>query len=130
VEHLAIVNERIARLLVKGIDEARASGLGPETSTDPILPTLNLGRALDRTKRFTAPDFVRPTGLNGDAAWAALEGATLKVRAAVAAGDGLALEKVGWPHPVFGQLSLYEWIGSVGAHEARHAAQIREMAGV
>ena len=33
VEHLAIVNERIAQRLSKGIDEARASGLGPETST-------------------------------------------------------------------------------------------------
>ena len=130
VEHLAIVNERIARRLSRGIDEARASGLGPETSTDPILPTLHLERALDRSKRFTAPDVLKPSGLDGDAAWAALERATKQVRAAVAAGDGLALEKAGWPHPVFGQLSLYEWIGFVGAHEARHAAQIREIAGV
>jgi DinB superfamily len=130
VEHLAMVGERIAQRLAKGIDEARASGIGPETSTDPILPTLNLERALDRSKRFTAPDFLKPTGLDGDAAWAALERATVHVRAAVAAGDGLALEKAGWPHPVFGQLSLYEWIGFVGAHEARHAAQMREMAGV
>jgi hypothetical protein len=130
VEHLAIVGERIAQRLSKGIDEARANGLGPETSTEPILPTLNLERALDRSKRFTAPDVLKPTGLSGDAAWAALEGATVKVRAAVATGDGLALEQVGWPHPVFGQLSLYEWIGFVGAHEARHAAQMREMAGV
>ena len=130
VEHLAMVGERIAQRLAKGIDEARANGIGPETSTDPILPTLNLDRALDRSKRFTAPDFLKPTGLDGDAAWAALERATVHVRAAVVAGDGLALEKAGWPHPVFGQLSLYEWIGFVGAHEARHAAQMREMAGV
>jgi hypothetical protein len=25
-------------------------------------------------------------------------------------------------------LSLYEWVGFVGAHEARHAEQIREIA--
>jgi hypothetical protein len=130
VEHLAIVGERIAQRLSKGISEARANGLGPETSADPILPALNLERTLDRSRRFTAPDVLKPRGLDGDAAWAALERATVQVRAAVAAGDGLALEKVTQPHPAFGPLSLYEWIGFVGAHEARHAAQMREMAGV
>jgi hypothetical protein len=129
VEHLAIVGERIAQRLSKGISEARANGLGLETSTDPILPTLNIARTLDRSTRFTAPGVLTPTGLDGDAAWAALERATVQVRAAVAAGDGLALEKAGWPHPVFGPLSLYEWIAFIGAHEARHAAQMRETAG-
>jgi hypothetical protein len=129
VEHLAIVGERIALRLSKGINEARANGLGPDTSTAPILPMLNLGRTLDRSRRFTAPEVLKPTGLGGDAAWAALERATVQVRAAVAAGDGLALETVTQPHPAFGPLSLYEWIAFVGAHEARHAAQIREMAG-
>ena len=130
VEHLAIVNERIAQRMLKGIDQARADGLGPETSTEPILPTLNLARVFDRSRPVTAPDVLKPTGLDSDGAWAALERSTLQVRAAVAAGDGLALESVMQPHPLFGPLSLYEWIAFIGAHEARHAAQIRETVGV
>jgi hypothetical protein len=130
VEHLAIVGERVGQRLSKAIGEARASGVGAETSVDAILPTLNLQRFLDRSRRLTAPDIVKPSGLDGDAAWAALARATLQVRAAVAAGDGLALDTLSLPHPLFGPLTLYEWIGFIGAHEARHAAQMREMAGV
>jgi hypothetical protein len=35
---------------------------------------------------------------------------------------------VSWPHPRFGPLTGYQWIAFSGAHEARHAAQIREIA--
>jgi hypothetical protein len=31
------------------------------------------------------------------------------------------------PHPVFGPLDGYAWFGFIGAHEARHAAQIAAM---
>jgi hypothetical protein len=32
------------------------------------------------------------------------------------------------PHPALGDQNLYQWIAFVGAHESRHAAQIREIA--
>jgi hypothetical protein len=32
------------------------------------------------------------------------------------------------PHPVFGPMNLHGWIEFVAGHEARHAAQIREVA--
>jgi hypothetical protein len=73
-----------------------------------------------------APGVLEPTGLDADAAWAALERATMEVRASIAEGDGLALSTITHPHPLFGPLTLYDWIAFVGAHEARHAAQIRE----
>lgn len=63
------------------------------------------------------------------AAWPLLEAARADLRAAVASADGLALEAVRAPHPVFGDLNLYQWIVFVAAHEERHAGQIREMAG-
>ena len=126
IEHLAIVDGGIARLISKKVAEARASGLGPETSTDPVLPTLAVARVVDRSNRFAAPDAVQPKGLDADAAWEALERATVAVRAAVAEGDGLALDSITHPHPRSGLQSLYYWIAFVGAHEARHAEQIRE----
>lgn len=49
------------------------------------------------------------------------------VREALRAGDGLALGTRFLPHRVFGQMPLYYFFAFVGAHEARHAAQIREI---
>src|SRR5262245_5995616 len=91
IEHLAIVNRRIARLLSTKIGDARAAGLGPETSTGPLLPAIDVTRLIDRSIRFTAPETVRPTGLDAGAAWDALDRSTAALRDAVAAGDGLAL---------------------------------------
>src|SRR5262245_41713715 len=72
VEHLSIVEARIARLLSERIEEARA-GLSAETSTEPILPTIDYQRMYDRSTRVKAPETAIPTGLDATTAWAALE---------------------------------------------------------
>ena len=128
IEHLAIVSGRVAKLINVRVAEARASGLALETCTDPILPTLDLGRVLDRSMRVEAPPMIHPTGLSADAAWASLQAATVPFREAVMNADGLALANITHPHPLFGPLTMYEWIAFVGGHEARHAAQIVELA--
>ena len=127
VEHLAIIEQRLAGLLSAKIAAARAEGLAPESSTDPILPTIDTAKVLDRSTRVTAPPTGRPTGLPADAAWAALERAGAAVRDALVSGDGLALDTVLHPHPLFGPLSAYYWFGFLAAHEGRHAAQLREI---
>ena len=125
VEHLAIVEARIATLLSERIEEARA-GLSAETNTDPILPTIDYKRMYDRSNRVKAPEFVLPTGLDPASAWSALENAGSMMRAMLVANDGLALSSVTHPHPRFGVLSVYQWVAFLGAHEVRHAEQIRE----
>jgi DinB family protein len=129
IEHLAIVGARIAQMLASEITAMRAQGAGAETSTDPILPTMDLARVQNRSRPVTAPDRLQPTNLGAEAAWEALEHAGAALRAAALAGDGLALGLVMYPHPILGPISLYEWIAFVGAHEARHAAQIEEITG-
>jgi len=62
-----------------------------------------------------------------ESAWEALESATESLHKMVVSGDGLALDAVSHPHPALGPMSIYQWIAFVGAHEARHAAQIREI---
>jgi hypothetical protein len=125
VEHLAIVGHLVANRLTANVASANP---GPETSTDPILPQLNVSMVLDRGTKLNAPDLILPTGLSAYAAWAAVERAGIALRDAVVAADGLALGGVSWPHPRFGPLTAYQWIALNGAHEARHAAQIREIA--
>jgi hypothetical protein len=125
VEHLAIVEARVAKLLTQRIDEARA-GLPPAAPGGAILPTINYQRMYDRSTRVKASDISNPTGLDSAAAWAALESAGSMLRAMLAANDGVDLSSVKHPHPRFGELSVYEWTAFLGAHEVRHADQIRE----
>jgi len=125
VEHLAIVENRIAGILSARIEEAR-SGLSAETGTAPVLPTIDYKRMYDRSTRVKAPETAIPTGLDSASAWSALENAGSKMRDMLRANDGVALSSVTHPHPRFGVLSVYQWIAFLGAHEVRHAAQIRE----
>ena len=127
VEHLAILQPRLAGILSTRIAEARAAGAGPETSFEPLLPTFDLDRVVDRTTRATAPETGQPKGLTASDAWEALERGTPLIREALVAGSDLALNEIMHPHPRFGPMSVYQWVAFAGAHEARHAAQIREL---
>jgi hypothetical protein len=127
VEHLAIVEMRIADRLSALLATSRDQ-LGPESDASPILPTLDLTPVTDRSRRIVAANPVHPTGLPADAAWRALDDAGQRLRTVVASCDGLAIGGLTMPHPVFGPASLHFWFAFVGAHEARHAAQIRNVA--
>jgi hypothetical protein len=124
VEHLAIVEGRMAGILSSRIREERESGLTGESSSEPL--SLEMPRISDRTTRVQAPDFAVPTGLEAAAAWTQLEVATAALRAMILSGDGLSLDKVIHPHSRLGPMSVYQWVAFLAAHESRHAAQIRE----
>lgn len=129
LEHLSIVENGAGRIIARRIAEAKASGLGPETGDTSIIPTLDRPRLIDRKTRIVSPQVVHPAGgADVEATWAALVEARERLKAAVVTGDGLALGRVSHPHPAFGELTIYQWIEFMGAHEARHAAQMREVA--
>ena len=128
LDHLRIVEGRIAGLIASKVAEARAQNVAEETDASPILPGFSIDRVLDRGTRLRAPTPLTPTApTNLDEALAALDATRAKFRDAVLAGDGLALGTLSYPHLYFGDLNLYEWIAFTGAHEARHADQIREV---
>jgi hypothetical protein len=127
VEHLAIVESRMAGILSGRIGEEREAGLSGETSSEPL--RLEMSRISDRSTKVQAPDFAIPTGLEAAAAWTQLEVATAALRAMVLSGDGLSLGNVIHPHSRLGPMSVYQWIVFLAAHESRHAEQIREMSG-
>lgn len=60
LEHLAIVESRIASLIRKMTTEARAAGVRAETETSSILPSLDLVRFLDRGRKLDAPKSTQP----------------------------------------------------------------------
>jgi hypothetical protein len=129
LQHLGIIEKRIATGMTKWIADARAGGLGPEIETSSILNSLPLQLIADRSQRRNAPEEVRPRGdIDAASAWTALEQTRAALRAAILAGDGLALSKVVQPHLVLGPINLYQWVLFVGSHETRHTGQIREIA--
>jgi hypothetical protein len=131
LDHLAITERRVARILTTKIAEARMAGLAPEEDPSPIPASTRLAMILGRQQRVSAPDvFVPRRGVTIDDAWAELRRTREALRLAALTGDGLALGTLTHPHPFAGPFNLYQWIAFVGVHEGRHAAQIREIAGV
>jgi hypothetical protein len=129
LEHLALVEGRITHLLATKLDAARVAGLGPDAETSPVVPTVDLGRIADRERPVTAGDAVQPrAGLDAGEALESLTRQRDALRQVVLAHDGLALTEVIAPNPVLGPLNAYQWVVFTGSHEARHAAQIREIA--
>lgn len=127
LEHLSLVERRIAGLLAELLSAARAGGMGPERETSPVVGTFDLARALDRGRPVAATGAALPrVGLDAAGAWTALEESRAALREVVLAGDGLALGEVSHPNPAFGPLNFYHWVVFVGGHESRHAAQIRD----
>lgn len=129
LQHLAIIEKRIAVGMTKWIADARGSGLGPEIETSSILNSLPLQLIADRSQPRNAPEEVRPSGdIDAASAWAGLEQTRAALRAAILGADGLALSEVVQPHPVLGPINLYQWVLFVGSHEVRHTSQVREIA--
>ena len=129
--HLAVVEGRVTNLLRTGIESARAAGLAAERESGAVVPTLDIARILDRSRPITASAGAQPpAGIHAETAWAGLQARRAALREVVISADGLALEEVTAPNPVLGTLNAYQWIVFIGAHEARHTAQIREIAAV
>jgi hypothetical protein len=129
LDHLTLIDRRVGLGVKKWIADARLGGLGEETETASVLSTLPVSLIADRSSRRNAPDEVRPqTGIDARTAWVALEQAREKLRSAFLTGDGLALAEVIQIHPVLGPINIYQWMLFVGGHEARHTAQVREIA--
>ena len=129
LDHLTIVDKRVAAGVGKWIADARATGLGQETETTSVAATIPNEKIVDRSRKVQAPEEIRPrTDVDAETAWSELEQARAKLRAAFLTGDGLALEQVVQPHPVLGPINIYQWMLFCASHEARHTLQIREIA--
>jgi hypothetical protein len=126
LEHLAIVETQVVRRLARGLAEARTAGLPPGTDASAVR-LADIARYLDRERRFVAGAASQPTGVAAEEAWAAMEEVRGSTRALVVEADGIAVDAIVFPHPVFGPLDFYQWIVFLGGHEGRHALQVREI---
>jgi hypothetical protein len=128
--HLQRVERGVAKLIAKRAGEARAQGHPVESSTSSVIDALD-GRGIeDRSRPIAAPSQISPPEppLDPDEVERQLQESRSMLQAAIADADGLALGSITHPHPVLGDINLYQWVLFVGLHEARHADQIAEVA--
>ena len=125
LEHLRRTEGSVARLIAKRVADARANGLGEETSTDSVLSTLDHLNLETSQARIEAPAIVQPVEQKEmPQILAGLELSRNALRAAAESADGLAIGEIRQIHPILGELNLYQWIVFVGQHEGRHTKQI------
>jgi hypothetical protein len=130
LEHLHRVERGIARLAAQGIERARSQGIEPERSEESMLGSLDAFQLARRNPKITTPEAVAPRGsYTATQSMVGLTESRQALLSTLGLADGLALGQITFPHPVFGVLSLYQWVLFVGQHEARHAVQIQEIAG-
>jgi uncharacterized damage-inducible protein DinB len=125
LEHLATVERGIAKLLtVRGRETPSPDSL-PATPLDAD----RIAALRGRDKRLEAPERVKPSGsVNAADALSALETARASLRKALVDADPASLDGCTHTHPVLGTLTLRDWVHFVAHHEARHAAQVAEIA--
>jgi uncharacterized damage-inducible protein DinB len=127
--HVQRVERGVAKLIATRSAEARASGHPEERESGSVLGSLDGRGVTDRSRPIEAPSRVSPPEIpDAEFVQRELDESRAALRAAVAQADGLALGSITHPHPVLGEIDLYQWILFVGQHEARHTAQISEAA--
>ena len=125
LEHLASVENSVAQLIaIRGGEPVPANQEPPAPRAAERLAQLRV-----RGKRIDVPDAVRPTGtMTAAAAVAALAASRAALLEAARSADPVALEQRTYHHALVGRLTLRDWLAFVAHHEARHAAQIDEIA--
>lgn len=129
LEHLVIVEERVLAMVEEHLHADRIPGLGRDHETSSVVASIDTAGLTDRSQRLVASDQSQPRGgISADESWAVLVDRRRQLKEVVRAADGAALGAVTVPHRRLGELNLYQWLVFLGSHEARHAAQIREVA--
>ena len=127
VEHLAKTEANLVRVVGKLLGKAEAQNA---PSDGKINPPISFAAIADRARneRFQSPAFIAPEGAASLSQsleqLAQSRIALLEMRPRIEAVDCSTVE---YPHPAFGKLNLYQWLGFIGFHELHHLAQIKNL---
>ena len=123
--HIASVDASVANLVSRSVAWGKENGVGPETSDESVLSTMDSQSVVDINRPLAAPErLVPPADSTMDGALKSLVDSRQMLNDAFATGDGMDLSAIFRPHRIFGELNLYQWGIFVTQHEERHRRQI------
>ena len=123
--HLALVEANVAMLMEKTIAAAREQGIGPDTSDDSFMSSLDKWRVPEPHTKLTAPARIIPeTNKEVSESIAALEQSRARLKSIILENADVDLTVIKRPHPVVGELDMYQWGLFVAQHEDRHRKQM------
>jgi uncharacterized damage-inducible protein DinB len=128
-DHLSIVEGNVLKLLTKVLAKAEESG-APRPPSDAVFAPVSIDEFVERTRdlKLEAPETVRPADARPAAeSLAALRDSRVALHALRPRLERLDAHALRFPHPAWGPLNLYQWLLFLGAHEARHLAQIEAL---
>ncbi len=126
LEHLTLTERSITKLLAGYASGAPRRAPNATFSEEAFARDLDLAFATDRTRRVKGSQ--PPGEMTAEQAWSALAESRRALLNQLDQAAGLELEGFSRPHPATQQaLDAYQWIAFLALHEARHAAQIREI---
>ncbi|WP_409291467.1 DinB family protein [Peribacillus sp. SCS-37] len=119
LEHLYLMERTITKRI--------AAALAKEGGTEPEEKPIQL--AVNRSRKVDAPEYVTPSSelKTLHELIEKLGESRQELMDVVNGADEAALRNRSLPHPVFGELSLKQWIPFIGYHEKRHLEQIEEL---
>lgn len=125
LDHLAIIERNVARLVERRAERARTEGVAQDADSSSLLSMLDHYRIDSTERRLDAPEQVRPrAGATAATAIASLAESRRALLAAIERADGLDLSALRARHPILGELDLYAWLLLIGKHERRHVLQL------
>jgi hypothetical protein len=128
--HLAMTEGLTARIISRSVSVGREQGVGPETSEESLLSSLDEFSVAESDKPLTTPErAIPPRDATMEQALEALDASRRALREALRDADGMDLGALTRQHPTLGELNIYQWALFIGQHEERHTLQIQRTLG-
>lgn len=126
LHHLALTDEANAKLTFRALKHARERNIAADTTPDAsVLNSIDDALAPIRNTTAQAPERVVPREhLAADQSIARLRASRASALEAIEQLAAYDLTQLKYPHPLLGELDMYQWILIGGGHERRHVAQI------
>lgn len=126
-EHIAIVQDGMAKISAKLLTAAQASGKAAD-GTAQLSENFQTKAAEAQQLKLEAPERVRPTGTQSIPESLAKMAETRAVLEDLRPlFETVECSDFKFSHPFLGELTAHEWLTLVGGHEARHLRQIGKM---
>jgi uncharacterized damage-inducible protein DinB len=124
LDHLVASERRVTGLFANAIAEIpRADNAGSSAQVFEMIRTIMAERAGGPLKSTHVPE----RGQSRDALFAKLNASRSALLAQIDAAEGLDLSAKALPHPMLGDLDLYQWLVFIARHEDRHRLQIARL---